>query len=1141
MKKIITIGTLFFLITSNVRAQITEVEIAKIIPPSPNAQTFLKYGDFPISYFTGIPNINIPIYQIQLQDFNFPISLSYNASGIQVNEDASRTGLGWVLNTGGLISRTIVGGDDFGDPDRYPYFNSDLWDYRMHSNQVTYPVIHGCSWNFTGPTSSLTQWLFGKDNHDLAPDIFNYNFNGYSGSFSFTHNGSIYKQSSDNLVIKSKKGTEKDGFNWEIITPDGTTYTFNQREYHHTQNHFAPISNKQISTWYLSEIKTINGNKIEFKYDVQKTYSFSISGISQEYGYKEGEGYALRTSQPYNYGTFYDIVTLSDITFPNGLISFSYSNERKDQSYEPKLDALTVKSSSNNETVKHVEFKYDYFQSNALGNEVVSIERIKYIIGDLTGHPFYKAISDDWNKFRLKLKGIEIGTDKKEKYEFKYNEKDLPTKLSTARDHWGYYNGKSNIHLIPNQKFNNPLRSTTTIEGGLSDRPANREVDPNYSQAFVLTEIMYPTGGKTTFEYESNRYNTAKFDGDPLRQNYMYEQKRVSIIGTPEYRAPMYGPFAKEFFSISSADCTANGAVTVGFTKRIIFATNRSGLPSSKNIIMRVKNIDTGKIIHESNDDRSFYSFYDNDLNKKEISITIRNLILVPGNYEFEVSGDLREYLDSFYLELTWLTGPETYVKNNPISYAGGLRIHKMASSSNGQILETKSYEYDFNNSILTTNYPRYWNINFTGKIRTPFISSSGLRSHKTPVGYGIVTVLQGNNYGDNGSSVYKYQIKPDKHLDYSYRAPGYTNLPTNYTVPFDHAPVGSAPLTFSYIQNGALLEEKHSKKENNSYSIIKQVNYDYETDDDAILWGIVIPSGTGQNNSGNFENFVCQETNKTSPLSAYLYPAINPQWIRLTKKTEQEITGNNIVEIETSYEYNQTNKQINKQEISDSNNKNVIMKYLYPADIPTNISTELKNNNLVNTILELKKETNGKLQQITYDYKLFGTIPRFSETKTNTSKDQSLEVRVSHQGYDSYGNPLYLVKDDITRTVYLWSYNGQHPIAEIKNMSYTYEEIETIIKSVFSVASIDALSKLISPNETKLKDGTLQNSLPNALVTTYTYKPLVGILTMTDPREVTTHYEYDTFGKLKATYIQEKSSTIKKLLQSYDYHYQNQ
>ena len=74
-------------------------------------------------------------------------------------------------------------------------------------------------------------------------------------------------------------------------------------------------------------------------------------------------------------------------------------------------------------------------------------------------------------------------------------------------------------------------------------------------------------------------------------------------------------------------------------------------------------------------------------------------------------------------------------------------------------------------------------------------------------------------------------------------------------------------------------------------------------------------------------------------------------------------------------------------------------------------------------------------------------------------------------------------------------------------------------------------------PNEVKLIDGSLQRALPYAQVTTYTYRPLVGMTSATAPNGVTTYYEYDAFNRLKRTYI--KENNVEKTVQSYDYHYQ--
>ena len=57
-----------------------------------------------------------------------------------------------------------------------------------------------------------------------------------------------------------------------------------------------------------------------------------------------------------------------------------------------------------------------------------------------------------------------------------------------------------------------------------------------------------------------------------------------------------------------------------------------------------------------------------------------------------------------------------------------------------------------------------------------------------------------------------------------------------------------------------------------------------------------------------------------------------------------------------------------------------------------------------------------------------------------------------------------------------------------------------------------------------------------NAEITTYTYEPLIGMVSATDPQGLTTYYDYDDQGRLREVYFMENGT--KRTLKYYDYNY---
>jgi hypothetical protein len=154
------------------------------MPLSPEAALLHEFVDVPIGYFTGTPEIAIPIYEIELSSITLPISLNYHSAGLKVDQGASSVGWGWSLQAGGMISYNQVGLNDFGSGGYVLELQSLSNLSYSDKARITGTVLNQ-------PIPSL----------DGQPDLYYYSFPGKSGKFLYDLNGTPHTIPYDPIVI----------------------------------------------------------------------------------------------------------------------------------------------------------------------------------------------------------------------------------------------------------------------------------------------------------------------------------------------------------------------------------------------------------------------------------------------------------------------------------------------------------------------------------------------------------------------------------------------------------------------------------------------------------------------------------------------------------------------------------------------------------------------------------------------------------------------------------------------------------------------------------------------------------------------------------------------------------------------------
>ena len=142
------------------------------------------------------------MYTLKDGGITIPISLSYHASGIRVSELATWVGLGWVLNAGGIITRTVMGAPDEGSKKSPSGIGNMSGYYRNYGISNLPRLPDQTNWSTQG---SSWNWYYAPDiancKVDGEPDIYTFNFNGHVGKFIFDENRTAHTLEDDNLKI----------------------------------------------------------------------------------------------------------------------------------------------------------------------------------------------------------------------------------------------------------------------------------------------------------------------------------------------------------------------------------------------------------------------------------------------------------------------------------------------------------------------------------------------------------------------------------------------------------------------------------------------------------------------------------------------------------------------------------------------------------------------------------------------------------------------------------------------------------------------------------------------------------------------------------------------------------------------------
>lgn len=1076
-------------------------ESASDIIRSPQVADMIRYDHTPVALNSGRLGLNIPLLALEDPDFSFPVTAGYNSAGFMPSKPESCIGLNWSLSMGGVIYREVRGmADDLnlsidGNLKGFLHLLKENKSYNPQSVAAT-PSQY---------LSFMTGAKFKDSGIEATPDLYKFCFGPYSGSFSIGYDGKVY-------VVCEKGGNlevDLSGYEYfttsgksttiKITTDDGYQYFFggskDNMEYavNYTNNLGGASRNIYPSAFFLYKITAPNGRMLDISYKkIPAVYNNDPLSITLENHQSDLLNYTVNFSLTGVFGlTSYtgQVVPVSgssgsSVTLQNGqTAAYHYTLTKVALVDEVTCGRQKMKFHYSPRTTGKERFKGCNSNLGARSGAMLDSISLQYQDKTVKSVRFrYTYSTGQYPVFFLTRLTLPDGGS----YSLGYASTDnLPDPVKANTDYWNFLRSYSSV--------DRPVPGITVYDNGNYTYTTDvREPNPNLCSVTLLTTVTYPTGGSAAISYEPHSYS----------------QKVDRTSGTT---------FKPALLNLPN-DAVAGGARVKGITyydghghpRKVAYEYTRSktDLRSSGTLYYFPKYFDMQKYMMVYTSAGTI-----NLTPLATPSCIYRNVGLNLPSYEQD---------HVHYSTVREVTVEETTGGNQNITYSVAHQSGILAYVTTIDIKQGVGY----------------WNITGmkTGGSATIYLKQNGV-TRKTLSVSEANTVKYVPDVPDGEYEIYTLKTgvygfiiqvyAPEEHKGFykETRFTDYSTHPDNFQDDITYCVAGGYTPTSQEMNEGRAAQDCSRERG----LVLSETSYNESEGKTAET--IVY---TYLENSQRFDKYTytvnayngfMQQLNKT-----YYYP------FRLQRKAHRlygTIGSSNWVERSEDYTYN-SDGCLSEMTTQNSDWQTVKHKYTYPADYASESAcSALLGKNMRSCLIQKETYVNGTLtEKLRNDYLLSGTLPLLGSIRKGRGTDPpSMSIGFTYDG-NAPGRCTGITRRDGSKEVWLWSYDYNHVVARIEGL--TYDEVKAIVgESLITRLATNPAPTEADVEQVRSKLQADAGTGRRALVTTYLYKPLVGMVQQIAPNGNKTGYTYNVNNLLQTV-----RNHAGKVVEEYDYNY---